>query len=82
MSGVDVLAVLDDVTSELIAAAKYWGEGSYWGGEGDQALLDRAAVARAAVADLIEACDSLSSDPHAEDWARLYSALARVRGTA
>jgi hypothetical protein len=38
--------------------------------------------ARAAVAELIEACESLSGDPHAEDLAALASALARVKGGA
>lgn len=67
MSGVNVLAVIDEVS-------RFHDNGSE--------AFDSLREARSAVAELIEACDSLSSDPHAEDWQRLYSALSRVRGAA
>ncbi|WP_313217491.1 hypothetical protein [Stenotrophomonas sp.] len=74
---VDVLAVMD---REAKIARHYRIEsGAHKVAE--DASAD-AAAARAAVAELIEACESLSGDPHAEDLAALASALARVKGGA
>lgn len=55
---VDVLAVMLELDDELQSAANYSGEGCYWSVD-DDALLQRSAAARAAVAELIEADEEL-----------------------
>lgn len=69
---VDVLVVMENATDMI---------SSEWSDDEVKPMRE----ARAAVAELIEVCDSLDSlrsDPRAEDWQRLYSALSRVRGAA
>lgn len=88
---VDVLAVMLELDDELQSAANYSGEGCYWSVD-DDALLQRSAVARAAVAELIEAVDKLfgadmeqcmemdGKDDQLEAVQFAKSALARVKG--
>lgn len=77
---VDALAAMQELEDELQSAANYSGEGCYWSRDDDD-LLRRSGEARAAVAELIEAADQVHNAIRGyEDWGRLWSALARVKG--
>lgn len=76
---VDVLAAMRELEDELQSAANYSGEGCYWSRDDDD-LLRRSGEARAAVAELIEACNHLKRNATNERWAAFHAALARVKG--
>lgn len=68
----DVLAVMHSALGDLMAA-------QIGGIDTDTKVPDLSASIDA-VSQLIEACSSLSHDPHAEDWVVFDAALARVKG--
>lgn len=71
-TSVDVLAVMNSALGDLMVA-------QIKGVDTDTKVPELSASIDA-VRELMEACSSLSHDPHAEDWTVFAAALARVKG--